>query len=171
MKRRKLTRDELEARTVNASEYIYAMATINPQLNNQHTSRVFIAEQNEGKNKPHMHVEFEGKRGRTVTAYVSLTEAAYSDHHRYGVMMTPKVKEEFLNVMTTLWMKHHVEENVYDEKGEPTGQTQLVPATGYEAAVQIWMDTWDPGSEARYQWDDKTGRAIMPNYEILQVSK
>jgi hypothetical protein len=150
-------------------EPITAMATINPGLNRNHKSLVFIAQQNEGP-LPHIHVKFQNSSGKTVQSHISLTSAEYSKHHKNGVKMPKDIKEEFLKVMNTVWIKHTVPQKVYDSKDKFTGQYQPVPATGYEAAVDIWIDTWELDEEkgkAKFQWDEVTGKVIMPDYTLL----
>ena len=157
----------------NHEQPINAMATINPKLNTQHQSLVFVAQRDEGP-IPHLHVEFQNSKGQTVSSYISLQRAEYSTHHSDGVLLPKNIKEEFLKVMNTLWMKWRVEELVYDSDGKFSGETQLVPATGYEAAVDIWLDTWEKDEEkgkAKFAWDEQTGKAIMPNYDSLKTRR
>ena len=50
------------------------------------------------------------------------------------------------------------------------GEKRLVPATGYEAAVEIWIDTWEADEEngrIKFNFDKNTGRLIMLLYEEI----
>ncbi len=141
------------------TEPIMAMATINPQLCKQSSIRVEVVQGGEGPN-PHVHVYCnDGK-----VAYVSLTKAEYADHHDDCPALSKVEKKEFIKIMNTLWKKQWIEINILDNNKNPTGETKVVNATGYEAAVQIWCDTY--GGEEKFKYDAE-GRPVIPDYRLL----
>lgn len=140
-------------------EPITAMATINPRLCQNCSIRVEVVQGGEGPN-PHVHVY--SSNGKV--SMVSLTEASYASHHDNYPPLTRKEKAEFIKIMKSVWRKQWIEIDVLDEYGEPTGETQIINATGYEAAVQIWCDTY--GGEEKFEYDAE-GKPIMPDYSRL----
>lgn len=141
-------------------EPIMAMATINPKLCEQKSIRVEVVQGGEGPS-PHVHVYWNNGK----VSYVSLIDAAYSDHHdEENTPFRAKQKSEFIEIMSKIWKKYAIELNSLDSNGNPTGDTYFTPATGYEAAVQIWCDTY--GGEDKFNYDTD-GRPIMPDYNKL----
>lgn len=143
-----------------ANEPIMAMATINPQLCKTKSIRLEVVQGGEGSN-PHIHVYWNDGH----VSYVDLTEPKYADHHDdENTKLGKKQKKEFIEIMKSIWTKYAIELYKLDEHGNRTAETHYVPATGYEAAVQIWCDTY--GGEERFKFD-LSGRPIMPNYDLL----
>lgn len=130
---------------------VEAMAQINPQLGQKLTIRVDVVQGSEGP-IPHMHVYHNKTLNPKECSYVRLDKAAYSEHHKDNKPLPDKLKEQFLLVMTTVWPKHYIETTEGARR-----------ATGYEAAVDIWSDTYEGGSYAKFHLDD-TGAPIMPDY-------
>lgn len=149
---------------VYGSEPIMAMATINPKLCNTKSIRVEVVQGGEG-NKAHVHVYWNDGR----ISYVDLTAPIYAEHHhgKAGVPLDRKTRDEFVEIMSTLWSKYAIELFKLDEDGEPTNETYFVRATGYEAAVQLWVDTY--GDDNRFKFE-KDGRPIMPNYNKIPLT-
>jgi hypothetical protein len=80
--------------------------------------------------------------------------------------MNQELRDEFLEILSAICPGEFADENILDTEGKPTGATTLVPATGYEVAVRIWIDTWETDrarGKGKFKWDDITGRAVMPN--------
>ena len=143
-------------------EPIMAMATINPQLCKQKTIRVEVVQGNEG-NKAHVHIYWNDGR----VSYVDLTAPIYAEHHKdTGFPLGRKQRKELAEIMSTVWPKYAIELHKLDNDGNPTGETYFVRATGYEAAVQVWIDTH--GEDKRFKFE-KDGRPIMPNYRDLPL--
>ena len=141
-------------------EPIMAMATINPKLCKQKSIRVEVVQGGEG-DKAHVHVYWNDGR----VSYVDLTDAIYAEHHKEtGEPLGRKERDEFIEIMSTIWQKYAIELNVLDDDGNPTGETYFVRATGYEAAVQLWIDTY--GDDNRFKFT-REGRPIMPDYKLL----
>lgn len=142
-------------KVIKSSEYIACMALINPQLTEQSSILVEVFQQNEGP-IPHVHVFHDKTRNKKKCSLVRLDKPEYSDHHDKIVVMPKKVKEEFLKIMTAKWPKHIVE--------NPDGTFR--PATGYEAAVDIWVDTFEKGSYNKFPTDEN-GNLISIDYSNL----
>ena len=145
-------------------EPIMAMATINPQLCKQKSIRVEVVQGGEG-NKAHVHVYWNDGN----VSYIDLTAPVYAEHHHgnKGVPLSRKTKEEFIEIMSTIWNKYAIELHELDADGNPTDKTYFVRATGYEAAVQVWIDTY--GMDNRLSFD-KSGRPIMPDYTQIPLT-
>lgn len=145
-------------------EPIMAMAIINPRLCKTKSIRVELVQSGEG-NKAHVHVYWNGG----AVSYVDLTACKYAEHHheKKGVPLNRKTRDEFVEIMSSIWDNYALQLFVLDDNGEPTNETYFTKATGYEAAVQIWMDTY--GNDIRFKLE-KNGRPIMPDYSQLPLS-
>jgi len=133
---------------------IVAMSVINPQFCRNHTVQVELEQRDEGP-IPHLHVYHDHTCNPKKCSYVRLDKAEYSPHH--PVIALPKnVKQEFIECMSKPWTKQYI--------ASINGDIQI--ATGYEAAVSIWVDTYEGGSYSKFNLDEN-GIPIMPNYEEL----
>ena len=142
-------------RAVKSSEYIRCMALINPPLTKQTSILIEVFQQNEGP-IPHVHVFHDKSRNPKKCSVVRLDRPEYSTHHKDVIRMPKNVKDEFIKIMTSEWPKHIVE--------NPDGTYR--PATGYEAAVDIWADTYEDGSYAKFPTDSE-GNLISLDYSNL----
>lgn len=134
---------------------IEAMAIVNPSLCKSKTIQVEIEQSNEGP-IPHLHVYHDKTRSKSRCSYIRLDAPAYSEHHRSaGKKLPRKLKEEFIEVMETPWAKHVV---------QTAGG--LRTATGYEASVGIWSETFEDNSLDKFNLDEN-GDLIMPDYTKL----
>lgn len=134
---------------------VEAMAVINPKLCKQLTIQVEIEQRDEGP-IPHVHVYHDKTRNPKKCSYVRLDSAAYSVHHKDNMVLPDKLKAEFVKVMTSPWPKHLVHTS--------NGDRHL---TGYEAAVDTWVDTFeDAGDYSKFQLDEN-GKLIPPDYTQL----
>ena len=134
---------------------VEAMSTINPQLNKQLGIDVAIYDTNEGP-IPHIHVFLDKTRNPKNCAVVRLDKAEYSTHHGEPVVkMNKKQKDQFIRIMTSEWPGRYIEYN-----GHP------VPATGYEYAVSIWVESFEDGSYDKFMFDSN-GVLVMPDYSSL----
>lgn len=145
-------------------ESITAMATINPKLCKMKSIRVEVVQGGEG-NKAHVHVYWNDG----AVSYVDLTDCKYAEHHhgKKGVPLNRKTREEFVDIMSSIWDKYGLELFKLDANGEPTDETYFTRATGYEAAVQVWVDTY--GDDPRFKFEPD-GRPIMPDYSQLPLT-
>lgn len=148
------------------SQPVTAMATVNPQLCRQSGIRVEVIQSGEGP-APHVHVYREkGKAGEC--SCISLTEPKYAVHHSVCVRLTRHERDEFANIMSSVWDKYFIELRRPDEHGNSINRTYTVKATGYEAAVMIWCDTY--ADSEKYFHFDTEGRPLMPDYSRLPLS-
>lgn len=139
---------------------IEAMSTINPQLCEQLTIQVEVEQSGEGQ-IPHVHVYHDKTRDETKCSYIRLDKAEYSPHHDSkgnktdNKPLSKKLKREFISVMTGDW-PHKYTETV----------SGVRIATGYEAAVDTWVDTYEHGDYSKFR-KDENGNLIMPDYNKL----
>lgn len=139
-------------RIVADQEPILAMSVINPQRCRELNLQVQIVQGGEGP-IPHVHVYLDKSLSSNNCAYVRLDRPEYSIHHKDGKHLSSAEKEKFLDIMNRLWRKQFTESII-------TGQFK--PATGYQAAVEIWKDTY--GETMPFEYDDE-GYPLMPDYE------
>ena len=142
---------------------IMGMDTINPKLSRYKAIRVEVPQGGEGP-KAHVHVYW--KDGNV--SYIDLTAPMYAEHHhgKAGIPLTRDTRDEFVKIMSTIWNKYAIELFKLDATGNPTDETHFVKATGYEAAVQIWIDTYDMDDRFKFNMD---GRPIMPDYSKIPL--
>ena len=135
---------------------IVAMATINPSLCKQLGIEVEVEQRNEGP-IPHLHVYHDSTRDPRKCSYVRLDEGTYSNHHKKKSPKMPrKVKDAFICVMESRWERQvHI---------SPSGNMRV--ATGYEGAVDTWVDTYENGDYSKFQLDMEVD-PVMPDYSNL----
>lgn len=133
---------------------VEAMSTINPRLNKQLSIDVAIYDTNEGP-IPHVHVFLDKTRNPKNCAVVRLDKAEYSTHHGEPVVkMNKKQKDQFIRIMTSEW------------KWSPKLPDGGVYPTGYERAVDIWVESFEDGSYDKFTFDSN-GSLVMPDYSSL----
>lgn len=140
---------------IKCSQPIFAMATINPQLNTEFGIFVEVFQNNEGS-IPNVHVYHDKSRNKRRCSIIRLDKPEYSTHHKYNPAMPKDVKEKFLKIMTQPWPSHIIQ----------LSDGSYRPATGYEAAVIIWADTFEKGSLAKFNLD-KNGDIINIDYSNI----
>lgn len=127
---------------------VEAMSRINPQLLENLSIEVVMYDENEGP-APHVHVYLDKTKDPRKCAVVRLDRAKYSTHHGEPVVrMNKKQKREFLRIMKSQW------------------NSRLSSGTGYERAVDIWVDAFEDGSYEK-STIDTNGVPVMPDYETL----
>lgn len=138
------------------TEVISAMALINPRLCKSRTILVEVEQLDEGP-IPHVHVYHDKTRDPKRCSYIRLDKAEYLTHHggSKGIPFPPNLKKEFIEVMNSPWERHLIETS-----------SGIRPATGYEAAVLIWEDTYEDGSLDKFEVDEE-GKLIIPDYGRL----
>lgn len=124
-------------------ESLKEMAIVNPKLCKQLTIQVEIEQRDEGP-IPHLHVYHDKTRNPKKCSYVELTKCAYSTHHKDNIPLPRKLKDQFVELMNSIY-KNAV---IYDNDGN------MHTATGYQAAVQIWADTYEDGNLDKFELDD-----------------
>lgn len=142
-------------RYVYGAEYIQAMATINPKFCNLHTIQGEVEQRDEGS-IPHMHIYWDKSRNPKKCSYVRLDEVAYSDHHKICPKLPKTIKDEFVELMNNEWVGHFIP----DKNGNP------VKCTGYQAAVHIWVETFEDGDYSKFTVDEN-GIPVQLDYSTL----
>lgn len=135
-------------------QQIVAMALINPQLCKQLTIHVELEQENEGP-IPHLHVYHDRTRNPKKCSYVRLDKPEYSPHHRDAPPLPRKLKNEFIKLMNDTWGNYEVQ--------TPSGPKFL---TGYQRAVDIWVETFEDGDYSKFNLDEN-GLPIVPDYTQL----
>ena len=134
-------------------EYLVEMSIINPQLCKQKGIQIELEQRDEGP-IPHLHVYLDRSRNPRNCAYVRLDKAEYASHHK-GKKLTGRDKKDFIDVMTRIWDKAFLKSNTTDE---------IRQATGYQAAVETWIDTF--GETVSFEYDEQ-GFPKIPDYSQL----
>lgn len=134
---------------------VVAMSIINPMFCRNHSIQIELEQSDEGS-IPHVHVYHDHTRNPKKCSYIRLDKAKYSTHHDI-IPLPRKARKEFIECMTSDWKKHIVE---YSD-----GITTRT-ATGYEAAVDIWVETYENGNYGKFNLDNN-GIPIMPDYSKL----
>lgn len=140
-------------RVVKHKEVIVCMAIINPVLCKNSSIEIEVEQMNEGP-IPHLHVYLDKTRNPKNCAYVRLDKAEYESHH-VSKEFSKKKKREFLSIMEAKWDLHFIRSKTTDSIKE---------ASGYEAAVQTWIETYGETLPFTY---DAEGYPVMPNYNSL----
>jgi hypothetical protein len=141
-------------------EQLVEMAIINPRKCKNASIQIEIEQRNEGS-IPHVHVYLGGHRDKRNCAYVRLDKAEYSKHHdpkikrKRDIILNNKEKEDFVRIMSDFWENEFIKSKYTDE---------VKPATGYQKAVSIWIDTY--GETVSFNYDED-GFPIMPDYTKL----
>lgn len=134
-------------------EYLVEMAIINPQLCKQKGIQIELEQRDEGP-IPHLHVYLDRSRNPRNCAYVRLDKAEYAPHHK-GKKLTGRSKKDFIDVMTQIWPKQITQSRISDDEKK---------ATGYQAAVETWIDTF--GETVTFEYDEQ-GFPKIPDYSKL----
>jgi hypothetical protein len=140
-------------------DYITEMAKINPPLHKRIMDRigfiyVSVPQGDEGP-IPHMHIYHDRSLDNKKCSFIRLDKAEYSPHHPM-VPLPDKLRSSFMEIMRSIWPNYSVEVN---------GKMEV--ATGYEAAVDTWIETHGLADSIEFNRDRVTGRWIMPPYEEL----
>ena len=141
-------------RVMKSLEHNEAIAVINPQSCNRKTIFVEVVQQSEGP-IPHLHVYHDKTRDPEKCSYVRLDRAEYFTAHKGGKKLSDNLKKEFIEIMNEPWKKHIIETS-----------SGYRPATGYEAAVEIWVDTYEHDSLDKFNTDEY-GNIIQVDYTSL----
>lgn len=136
---------------------IEAMGVINPQLCKSLNLRVSVVQGGEGE-IPHMHVYHGLTNDLSKCSYIRLDVPEYSEHHDDDVnlKLDKDQKKALIKILTSPWPKH------FREMGNGT----IRALTGYEAAVDMWVETYEDGDYSKFTLD-MNGDPIMPDYSKL----
>ncbi len=140
-------------RVINSAESIYAMAIVNPKLCKNRSIQVEVEQRDEGP-IPHLHVYLDKTRNPKNCAYVRLDEPEYAPHHK-SVKLSKTQKQEFIEIMQEGWRGRFIQSTLSEE---------VKQASGYQASVDIWIDTFGEWDQFSY---DQDGFPVMPDYSQL----
>lgn len=130
-------------RVYSENQSLKEMAIINPKLCNQLTIQVEIEQRDEGP-IPHVHVYHNKTRNPKECSYVRLDKCAYSEHHIDNKPLPKKLKRQFVELMDNICRG----QVIYDNNDNPH------PATGYQAAVRIWSETFENDDLSKFELDE-----------------
>ena len=119
------------------------MAIINPNMCNQMTIQIEVEQRDEGP-IPHLHVYHNKERNPKECSYIRLDKCAYSTHHKDNLPLPKNLKKQFLKVMNSIYRGRVIYDN----------NDNVYPATGYQAAVMIWAETFENGSLDKFNLDE-----------------
>jgi len=146
--------------TIDTGEYLVEMAKINPPLHRKildTTGFIYVSvPQGSEDSVPHLHVYLDKSINDKNCSFIRLDKAEYSPHHDI-IKLSRKLVDSFMSIMTGIWSKHYVREK----------DGTIRSATGYEAAVDIWIDTHGIDDGITFEIDESTGIWIMPPYQDL----
>lgn len=140
-------------RVIVSAEPVYAMAIVNPKLCKNRSIQIEVEQREEGP-IPHLHVYLDKSRNPKNCAYVRLDVPEYAPHHE-SVKLSKSQKQEFIEIMEQDWKNRFIQSNVSQE---------VKQATGYQASVDIWVDTFGDCDSFKY---DQDGFPVMPDYNQL----
>ena len=134
------------------------MSVVNPQLCKKLGIKVAVVQEGEGP-IPHMHVYHGNIEDPKKCSYIRLDRAEYSSHHGASksiLKLLKKQKDALIEILHSYCSKQ------FHEAADGT----LRKATGYEAAVDTWVDTYEEGDYSKFNLDDN-GDLICPDYSRL----
>lgn len=141
--------------------YVAAMATINPQMQNNWAMHAVIFDRDEGP-IPHIHVYHDASHDKC--AYVRLDTPEYSLHHDQkdpNLKNSPLSKKQLANLIKLLsspWPKHFIQ----------LADGTIRVATGYEYCVTTWIDAYGDKESDKFTYDE-AGNLVMPDYSKLKT--
>lgn len=129
-----------------------AITIINPLFCKKQKLQVEVHQGNEGP-VPHMHVYHDETRNPAKCSCVRLDKCEYAPGHEF-TKMPRRIKKKFIKLMNA--------PTNYGMKGK---DGKIKPANGYQAAVQIWADTFEEDL-SKFNTDDN-GYIIPVDYSKL----
>lgn len=141
-------------RLLHSDDFIFAMAIINPPMCKNSSIQIELEQRDEG-NIPHVQVYLDKTRNPKNCVWVRLDKSEYLPKHK-SVRLKDREKEEFIRIVKSVWPKEFIQSK--------TNPENVKMATGYEAAIKIWEDTFGESKLISYSED---GFPIMPDYENL----
>lgn len=131
------------------------LALINPRLCKRSSIEVAIEQHDTETTVPYLHVFLDNMWDLKNCAFVRLDEPEYVPE-KNSTRLSEKQKEELIYILTREWNLQEIVSIV--DKGN------IKTATGYEASVQIWIETYEENDKIQY---DINGFPIMPDYTQL----
>ena len=125
------------------------MTIINPKLCKWLTIQVEVKQRGVENIPPHVCVYHDKTRNPQKCSYICLNKAEYCASYKDAPVLPPKLKAEFIEVMTTVYVRPVTGEKI----------------TGYEQSVDVWVDTFEQ-DYGEFIFNDKN-ELVMPDYTKL----
>jgi len=140
-----------------STEMFIEMAQINPKLSKSIKRPIYIGvpQGREGP-IPHAHVYHNSSLNKKECSFIRLDIPEYSPHHD-KIPLPRELEKSFISVLREEWPKYNITEK--------DGTTRA--ATGYEAAMDMWIDSNGLADNIVLNIDEETGVWIMPDYYEL----
>ena len=131
------------------------MAFINPRLCKKLSIKVAVEQHDTKTTVPYLHVFLDNTWNLKKCAFIRLDKPEYVPE-KNSKRLSTKQKEELIYILTSE-SKYHWLTSIIDK-------SNIKAATGYETAVQTWIDTYEGNNKIQY---DKNGFLVMPDYTKL----
>ena len=131
------------------------LALINPGLCKKLSIKVAIEQHDPVPTIPYLHVFLDNAWNLNSCAFVRLDKPEYVPK-KNSIKLSETQKKELIDILTSEWQTQYIA-SIMDGHYTKT-------ATGYEAAVQIWTETYEKNVNISC---DETGFPVMPDYTRL----
>ncbi|MCD8108510.1 MAG: hypothetical protein LUE14_00170 [Clostridiales bacterium] len=105
---------------------------------------------------PHIHVCLDQSDNSEHSAYIRLDKAEYMSGFQ-SAKINSEQKETLIKILSSPWDRYVIQSRRTDETSV---------ASGYQAAVDIWIDTYGDESMEKFQFNE-AGFPVMPDYSFL----
>lgn len=135
------------------------LALINPRLCKKLSIKVAVEQHDTKTTVPYLHVFLDNTWNLKNCAFIRLDKPEYVPE-KNSKRLSTKQKEELIYILTRECNGNWIA-SIIDK-------SNIKAATGYETAVQTWIDTYEGNNKIQY---DKNGFLVMPDYTKLQSRK
>lgn len=131
------------------------LALINPRLCKKLSIKVAVEQHDTKTAVPYLHVFLDNTWNLKNCAFIRLDKPEYVPE-KNSKRLSTKQKEELIYILTRECNGNWIA-SIIDN-------SNIKAATGYETAVQTWIDTYEGNNKIQY---DKNGFLVMPDYTKL----
>ena len=131
------------------------IALINPRLCKKLSIKVAIEQHDTETEIPYLHVFLDNTWNLKQCAFIRLDKPEYVPQ-KNSIRLSTKQQKELIYILTRECNGNWIA-SILDK-------SNIKASTGYEAAVQTWIDTYEENDKIQY---DKNGFPIMPDYSKL----
>ena len=131
------------------------LALINPRLCKKLSIKVAVEQHDTKTTVPYLHVFLDNTWNLKNCAFIRLDKPEYVPE-KNSKRLSTKQKEELIYILTRECNGNWIA-SIIDN-------SNIKAATGYETAVQTWIDTYEGNNKIQY---DKNGFLVMPDYTKL----
>lgn len=135
--------------------YNLCLALINPRLCKKLSIKVAVEQHDTKTAVPYLHVFLDNTWNLKNCAFIRLDKPEYVPE-KNSKRLSTKQKEELIYILTRECNGNWIA-SIIDK-------SNIKAATGYETAVQTWIDTYEGNNKIQY---DKNGFPVMPDYTRL----